>query len=316
LHEAERRSYKRALKPLRYSGAFEALKGVRAAIFDVYGTMVNYWRLGFEGRESREALLTSAFAEVASRFGMVEALQKINPACLPEKTLGDFYNGLILLNHQKSIDAGVALPEVRVEEVWSVISLMLKRNGYDVDAHAPAGGSVDFARYVAYTYNFLSMGRDLYPDVATALKKLKENGIALGILSDAQFYTPIDLTLMLREQSGGKVDDYNELFDTDLTFLSCEYGFVKPSEALYRRLFDALYEYQITPAQTVFVGNDLATDIRPAAALGMKTVLFCGDDVMVFGRDGGDGEDVIPDIVFDDWSELPDKILFHGETMF
>jgi putative hydrolase of the HAD superfamily len=286
---------------------------VRAVIFDVYGTMVNYWRPGFEGRHSREALLIGAFAEVADRFGMGETLIGMNPADSPAKTLNDFYNGLILLNHQKSVDKGVAFPEVRVEEVWSVIALMLKRNGYDAAAHAPAGGAADFARYVAYTYNFLSMGRELYPNVAAALKKLKESGIVLGILSDAQFYTPIDLTLMLRGQSGGKVDDYNELFDTDLTFLSCEYGFVKPSEALYRRLFDALYEYQITPAQTVFVGNDLEADIRPAAALGMRTGLFCGDDVMVFGR-GGDWDcGIMPDIVFEDWSELPDKVLFHGD---
>jgi putative hydrolase of the HAD superfamily len=156
------------------------------------------------------------------------------------------------------------------------------------------------------------MGRELYPGAANALKRLKENNIVLGILSDAQCYTPIDLTLLLRDQSGGKIDDWNELFDTDLTFLSCEYGFVKPSEVLFRRLFDALYEYQILPAQTVFVGNDLLIDINPAATLGMRTALFCGDDVMVFG--GGEGNaDVVPDVVFEKWEELPGPISFHGE---
>ena len=311
LHESERRVYPRRLNPLRRGSSVETLKGVRAVIVDVYGTMVNYWRPGFEERESREALLAEAFSGVVDRFGMGETLAAMNPADAPAKTLCDFYNGLLAINRQKSAGEGNSLPEVRVEEVWSVIALMLKRNGYD--AGAPwRGDPAGFARCLAYTYNFLSMGRELYPGVSSALKKLKDGNIALGILSDAQFYTPIDLTLLLRDQSGGAVVDYGELFDTDLTFLSCEYGFVKPSETLYRRLFDALYEYHITPDQTVIAGNDLATDIAPAAALGMRTALFCGDDLMVFGR-GGDGGGVVPDIVFYEWEELPEKLLFHGE---
>jgi len=318
LHESERRAYPRRLNPLRHDSAHDTLKGVRAVIVDVYGTMVNYWRPGFEERDTREALLVEAFSGVVDRFGMGETLSAMNPADPPAKTLCDFYNGLLVINRQKSAANGTALPEVRVDEVWSVISLMLKRNGYATNVHAPwPGDATGFARCLAYTYNFLSMGRELYPGVSDALKKLKGNNIALGILSDAQFYTPIDLTLMLREQSGGVIVDYNELFDTDLTFMSYEYGFVKPSEVLYRRLFDALYEYQITPDQTVVVGNDLVTDIAPAAALGMKTALFCGDDLMVFGKDGDgnvDRNEIIPDIVFYEWEELPERLRFHGET--
>ncbi|MDR2693117.1 MAG: hypothetical protein LBB74_02750 [Chitinispirillales bacterium] len=316
LHESERRVYPRRLTPLRLGCAVDTLKGVRAVIVDVYGTMVNYWRPGFEERDSREALLVEAFSGVVDRFGMGETLAAMNPAEPPAKTLFGFYHGLLALNRQKSAGEGTAQPEVRVEEVWSVIALMLKRNGYDADVHAPwRGDPADFARCLAYTYNFLSMGRELYPGAANALKRLKDSNMALGILSDAQFYTPVDLTLMLRDQSDGKVVDYGELFDTDLTFLSCEYGFVKPGEVLYRRLFDALYEYRITPEQTVVVGNDLMTDIAPAVALGMRTALFCGDDAMVFGRDGqGDGDCVLPDMVFYEWEELPDRLLFHGET--
>ena len=311
LHESERRSYPRRLNPLRLESARDTLRGVRAVIADVYGTMVNYWRPGFERRDSREALLLEAFSGVVDRFGMGETLAAMNPAETPAETLCGFYNGLLAMGREKSAGGGNALREARVEEVWSVIALMLKRNGYDAAASPWRGAPEDFARCLAYTYNFLSMGRELYPGVSGALKKLKDGNIALGILSDAQFYTPVDLTLMLRDQSGGRIADCGELFDPDLTFLSCEYGFVKPSEALYRRLFDALYEYHITPDQTVIVGNDLAADVAPAAALGMRTALFCGDDLMAFGRDAGGG--AVPDIVFCDWAELPERLLFHGE---
>ncbi|MDR3011769.1 MAG: HAD family hydrolase [Chitinispirillales bacterium] len=316
LHEKKRREYPRKLIPRKLKGKFQQLKGMRAVVFDVYGTLVNYWRPGFEDRPCREDLLLQAFSEISAMFEMDGTLTKMNPADPPARTLNDFYNGLIALNHQKSVGEGIEFPEVRLDEVWSVIVMMLKRNGYDAEARFPGGAAAsastmaaEFARYLAYTYNFLSMGRTLYPEVASALKKMKGGNITLGILSDAQLYTPIDLTLLLREQSGGTIDDYNEMFDADLTFFSYQYGYVKPSDILFRKLFDALYEYHITPAQTVFVGNDLATDIKPAAALGMRTALFCGDGVMVFG----DAGDVVPDIVFEDWDELPELISFHGE---
>ena len=313
LHEQERRVYDRRLVPQRCGHAADTLKGIRAVIFDVYGTLVNYWRPGFESRERREALLTEAFSEIVERFGMKDVLSKMNPGGAAADTLKDFYHGLVALNYEKSLDKDVKHPEVRIDEVWAVIALMLKRNGYDAAAGAP-GGADDLARRLAYTYNFLSMGRALYPGAADALQKLKADNIVLGIMADGQFYTPLDLTLLIREQSGGKIDDYNELFDADLTFFSYQYGFTKPSEVLYRRLFDALYEYNILPSQTLFVGNDLSTDIQPASMFGMKTALFCGDDVMVFGGDVDIDADIVPDIVFESWDELPELVSFYGET--
>jgi len=317
LHKTTPRVYERDIVPFRCPCAYETLKGVRAVIFDIYGTMVNYWRPGFEDKNRRDELLQQAFADVADMFGMNDALSGINPHDPPARTLKDFYNGLLALAHQKSADKNVEFSEIRVEEVWTVIAMILKRNGYDVNAHLPSGvpasvSASDFAKYLAATYNYFGMGRTLYPGVTSALKKLKNENIVLGILSDAQFYTPIDLTLYLRDQSDGKVDDYNDLFDAGLSFFSYEHGFVKPAETLFRRLADALNRHHITPAQTVFVGNDFNADIRPAAAAGMRTALFCGDDKMVFGKDENIG-DIVPDIVFEDWELLPQLISFYGE---
>jgi putative hydrolase of the HAD superfamily len=243
----------------------------------------------------------------------------MNPGELPGKTLSDFYHGLITLNREKARGKGIEYPEIRIEQIWTVIIMMLERNGYSKTRRAEAGGraftfadTADFARCLAYTYNFLSMGRTLYPNAVQALRKLKDDNVVLGIVSNAQFYTPIDLTLLFRDQSCGKIEDFNELFDPDLTFFSYEYGVSKPDTLLFRKLFDALYEYHITPSQTVFAGNDFLIDIAPAAALGMKTAFFCGDDAIAFQHDLG--SEVVPDIVFDDWGGFADKISFHGES--
>ncbi len=311
LHQEESQFHNRVLKPLSCVGAAKELKGIRAVVCDVYGTLLNYWRPGFESRESRDRVLVESFGELARRFGMNQTLEKMNPKEEPKSTLSGFYHGLIALSHDKAVRKGVQFPEVKIEEVWALIIMMLKRNGYDPERYSP-GCVSDFPRYLAFTYNFLCLGRQFYPGVIDALERLKRKNIAVGILSNAQFYTPMDLTLLVRDQSEGRYDDFNELFNVDLTFFSYEYGYSKPNQLLFRKLFDALYQFQILPSQTVLVGNDLSIDIQPAAAAGMKTAFFSGDDFVAFEHDLR-GK-VVPDLCFENWGELVDKISFHGES--
>jgi Predicted hydrolase (HAD superfamily) len=307
LHENASEYYDRELIAVPFESRSEKLQDVRAVICDVYGTMFNYWKPEFANPDRRQYALLGAFREVADKFGMTPYLSTMNPQESPEKTLNDFYHGLIALQHEKAAKKDIAYPEIKIEEVWSIIILMLKRHGYDPAQHSP-GSPDDLARYVAFTYNFRSLGRQLYPGIVTALTELKNNNMVLGILSNAQFYTKIDLTLLLRDQSGGKIDDYNELFDPDLTFFSYEYKIAKPNQFLFRKLFDALYEYHILPGQTVFVGNDLMIDIKPAQEAGMMTALYTGDREVLFTHEL-EGQ-IVPDIVFSDWEELPHMLSF------
>jgi putative hydrolase of the HAD superfamily len=308
-HHTERRAPPPALTPLAYSQECEKLFDIRAVIFDVYGTLVRYWKPGFSDSKLKERALLAAFETTAAYFGMTPHLQAMDAETAPEKTLRDLYHGLITLSHEKSLRKGLAYPEIRIEEVWRVIVMMLKRHGYDPAARQTSG-DLDFAKCVAYHYNATALGRGLYPGVADALVRLRERNILLGIVSNAQFYTPIDLTLFLRDQNDG-IDDYREIFQEDLTVFSYVEGVSKPNPALFRRLYDALYEYHVLPEQTVFAGNDLSVDIRPARAAGMRTALFAGDDKSAFFHDLSGV--VVPDITFYDWNELPERISLYAD---
>lgn len=310
LHETSSRTYARELIPAAIKGRSPSLDDIRAVIFDVYGTLVNYWRPGLHEPEKRLQFLQEAFRNVSDRFGFTEYLQEMDPAASPEKTLYDLYNGLIALSHERAAKNGVQFPEVKIESIWDLIVLMLKRRGYEPRENGLSANG-DAGRYIAYTYNFFSLGRGLYPGVVAALERLKQSGMSLGIVSNAQFYTPIDLTLFIRDQSGGKYDDVNELFDPDLIVYSYEHGVAKPGTALFGTLFDALYEYRILPSQTVFVGNDLLIDIDPALKAGMKTALYSGDSQSAYLH--GKENDIIPDIAFSLWEELPDLLSFHSQ---
>jgi putative hydrolase of the HAD superfamily len=310
IHESSTKSAGRKLVPVEYPAETEKLRDIRAVIFDVYGTIIDYWCDEFRDQARKEAVLKKAFLTVAERFGFTETLLKVNRADPPEKTLYDFYHGLITLKHDQAHKKGVEYPEIVIEEIWEVILTILKRNGYEPPLQGGENLRI-YARKIAWYYNFHTLGRQLYPGVVDALEGLKQGNIVTGIVSNAQFYTPIDITLLIRDQSNGKYDDIFELFDVDLTFFSYEYKVAKPNKLLFRKLYDALYEYQILPAQTVFVGNDLLIDVQPAREAGMKTALFTGDNRSMFSH-GLDGN-IVPDITFSHWTKLVAKLSFHTE---
>jgi putative hydrolase of the HAD superfamily len=310
LHESSAKRYPRDLLPVEYPSNSDKLTGIRAVIFDIYGTLVNYWRPGLDDAEQRPHIFRAAFREVADRFGFTPFLVEMNPEEEPEKTLYDLYHGLIALGNEKAVKKSIAFPEVKVEEIWGLILLMLKRRGYDATMFLP-GQADDLPRYCAFCYNFYSLGRELYPGVVESLRTLKQNNLVLGIVSNAQFTAPIDLTLFIRDQSKGGYEDLLEVFDDDLCFFSYEYGVAKPNTLLLERLYDALYEYQILPEQTVFIGNDLTLDIEPAAKAGMRTALFTGDTSSAYFHDKKGV--VVPDIVFQSWDELPRNVSFFSE---
>jgi putative hydrolase of the HAD superfamily len=310
LHESHPCRNNRTIVPVEYPYKSEELTDIRVVVFDVYGTLFNYWREEFESEERKKKALLDSFAKTIIRFGMQRYVNEMSPNEPAEKTLNDLYHGLISLKHQLSAENKTEFPEVRVEEIWEAILLMLKRRGYDPTQFGLGEGK-DFVRCMAYCYNFFSFSRGLYSGVADALKQLHDRNLRLGILSNAQFYTPIDLSLYLRDQTAGEIDDHIRLFDPDLVFFSYEYGVSKPGRLLFRKLFDALYEYQVTPSQTLFVGNDLLLDIKPAQDAGMKTAFFTGDSRSAFFHDLAGT--IIPDLTFSKWDELPSRVSFHSQ---
>ena len=309
LHEKFNHDNPRKIRPIKIPAMSEKLFGIRAVIFDVYGTLIKYWREDFSDPQRRAEATLVAFAETSELFGFTPFLEKMNPANDAATTLREFYNGLIALQHEKAIDKGKTFPEVKIEEVWGIIVSMLERHGYKIPESVwdfVFEDRRDASRCMAYFYNFHTLGRGLYEGVVPALEALRRAGIKTGIVSNAQFYTPIDLTLFFRDQTNDSLDDHLELFDRDMIVYSYEEGVAKPNVQLFGRLYDALYEHEILPSQTVFVGNDLIADVKGAAEAGMRTALFVGDADSTFLHDA-EGS-IIPDMIFTKWEQLPDLV--------
>lgn len=128
------------------------------------------------------------------------------------------------------------------------------------------------------------------PGAVEFIQNLSRTGISLGLLSNAQCNTLPSL------------GDITDLFAPELRILSFHHGIAKPSPELFEMLSDRLAGRGISPADTLYIGNDPLQDIAPAAAWGFKTALFTGHPDSI--RPG----ECSPDHEFKHW---PESSAFH-----
>lgn len=167
--------------------------------------------------------------------------------------------------------AGVAFPEVDLRTLWREI--LKPDENTDMTALVTA---LEHAWHPASPI----------PGAEQAVRRLSRSGLSLGLLSNAQCNTLHAL------------EDIADLFAPELTILSYQHGIAKPSPELFDMLTERLAGRGITPAETLFIGNDPQHDIAPAAAHGFMTALFTGHP------DSLRAGECTPDFQLRHWSEL------------
>lgn len=91
------------------------------------------------------------------------------------------------------------------------------------------------------------------------LEALRDRGLGVGLVSNA-----LDPPGLMHRD----LEQMNVAKRLDVAVFSSEVGWRKPHPAIFQRALDAL---GVDPAETLFVGDTLATDIAGAATLGMHT---------------------------------------------
>ncbi len=125
------------------------------------------------------------------------------------------------------------------------------------------------------------------------LQRLRRDGYRLGVLSN--FYGNV---AVLCDEAG-----LTPLLDIVLD--SAVAGLRKPDPAFFEK---ALAGMAVLPTESVMVGDSLEQDIRPARALGMKTLWLAP------GRRGNCPEPALADGVLESLSELPEQLERWGVT--
>jgi len=245
--------------PTGMSAPLTLLSGIRAVLFDVYGTLV------ISG--SGDISVASAMSD---QQAVAEALHWAgfsgNLAAAGEQGSAALLDA-IRQTHARQRQAGKDVPEVEIREEWQTVLTRLQQNGLIDGAITPetlARVSLDYECRVNPVWPM--------PAAQATLQRLHARGLRLGIVSNAQFYTSLLFPALL----GHTLDEFG------IEPLMCAWSFelreAKPSVNLFRSVVERLQqEYGIAPAETVYVGNDMLNDLWTARQLGLKTALFAGD---------------------------------------
>ncbi len=158
--------------------------------------------------------------------------------------------------HEALRGRGVAHPEVDIESIWKRLF--------------PEAAQDEIRRMIV-EHELAAHPVWPMPGAKRVLAGIARRGIRLGIVSNAQFYTPLFLEALLQ------ADTASLGFSPELSLYSGNFGIAKPDAALFTIARQRLGALGIAPRETVMVGNSAGEDVAPAARVGFMTVLAALD---------------------------------------
>jgi len=263
---------------------------IMAVIFDIYGTL-----LISDSGDIDEASLNTDHLHRAMEAGGFDVKSCNQEVCtfllelLPEK---------IKEQHQELREKGHPFPDVDIFRVWKeMFEEAEKKNLLKVS------GSESLAD-VIMVFELLSNRVYPMPEMKELILWLREKKIPLGIVSNAQFYTPIIMNYFLTGEFSTRQEI--EFFEPELSVFSFKELRAKPDTQLFDRFLPILKsKYGIRASEALFVGNDMLKDVYTARKAGLKTVLFAGDERSLRLREGDERvRRLFPDFIINQLSQI------------
>jgi putative hydrolase of the HAD superfamily len=247
--------HSRPLEPLptQTEAVLAPLAPIRSVVFDVYGTLIisGSGDISLARAENRSPALIEALGEAG--FTVRD----------PERDPASTLLQMIDLHRERLRARGTEFPEVRIEEVWEEWIGRARVEGWLAGSGSLLEAIVGYECRVNPCWPM--------PGLLPVLATLAERRISVGIVSNAQFYTP----LLFPALTGRELPALG--FSDSRTVWSYQEREGKPSRFLYRKLAGKLADEGLQPHETLYVGNDLLNDIYPARHEGFRTALFAGD---------------------------------------
>lgn len=256
---------------------------IRAVLFDLYGTL--WISAGGAAAQFRTAPRQAAIYQALEAVGLRPCRWSAEDA--------EVLVEAIQTMHAERRSQGIEYPEIQIAEAWQLAITQWRNRGVLASAD-----SVDLHRLVVECE---ARANPLWPmpGVEECLDRLRERGYELGVVSNAQFYTPFVFPALFQKEAAQLG------FAPRLIFYSYRYGVAKPGLELFQLALQELARSHIFPWQTLFVGNDLLQDIRPAGQVGFRTALFAGDQrsLRLYPEDPRSAN-VKPDLVLSGFPQL------------
>jgi putative hydrolase of the HAD superfamily len=229
--------------PLNQSGKLDIK--IKCILFDIYGTLFISGS-GDIGTAKKVLQETDKIEHLLEKFKI-----KRNA-----KTLLKKFFDTVEKQHEKSRKKGIDHPEIEIDKIWTLV----------LDFKNP-----DIAKAFALEFELIVNPVYPMPNLKEVLRGLKNRHIILGIISNAQFFTPYLFDWFLKS-------DLRHLgFEPNLILFSYKFGHAKPSSFLFEVASLKLKKMNIPIDSVLYVGNDMLNDIYPAHKADFKTGLFAGD---------------------------------------
>jgi putative hydrolase of the HAD superfamily len=252
----------------------EKIEGI---LFDVYGTLF-ISRSGDIGMAKKNSPQTERLEKLLQQYGIKKDSQFV---------LNRFY-AAIENQHELLKEQGVDFPEVEIDQIWMRV--------LEID-------DLETVREFAVTYELIANPAYPMPNLETMLSVCQDSNVVLGIISNAQFYTPYLFNWFL----GSSPEDLG--FHPDLILYSYKFGYAKPSTFMFQVAAEQLKHMDISVGSAIYMGNDMLNDMYPAKQAGFKTGLFAGDARSLRLRENDPVcKDLSVDLVITDLIQLLDYI--------
>jgi putative hydrolase of the HAD superfamily len=248
-------------------------KPVHAVLFDIYGTLF-VSKSGDIGLSQKETDRMPLLETLLAKYNINQTVQSVT------KRL----HSAIEDAHKDMQETGIKFPEIRIDQIWMDIFKFK-----DILA----------AQYFAVEYEMITNPVYPMPGLNDMIDILFNRGVYMGIISNAQFYTPHVFDMFC-----GELPE-NLGFHPDLLFYSFEHNQAKPSLYLFEKALSQIKKIGIIPQEVLYVGNDMLNDIYPAHTIGFQTCLFAGDERSLRLREGHPKcSELSPDAIVTDLNQL------------
>jgi putative hydrolase of the HAD superfamily len=221
---------------------------IRCILFDIYGTL-------FISSSGDIGTICSK----PDRLDLLQDLLGKFEIQIPVESLIDSYIESIKNAHTKSRREGIDIPEVDILQIWNSILKLTPLQSRERVKHF----AIEFEQAINPVFPM--------PGLKKCLQDCRSRNLQMGIISNAQFYTPLLFDFFL----GSSLQELG--FNPDLILFSYQFGIAKPSPALFKTARERIKKIGLENRTVLYVGNDMLNDILPSHRIGFKTGLFAGD---------------------------------------
>ncbi len=190
------------------------LKNIKAVLFDIYGTLF-ISEAGDISHADSSSATNSVFIETFREAGIDTS--DFNKGIIAN--LRDVYITEIKNEHKKLMDNGIKYPEVVITEIWrNIVKQLTDRKFSDKEI-----------QITALVYDLFQTEHIPMPGAEKTIAFLNSRQIVTGLISNAQFYTPLLFNAYFSRETD------MPLFDSELSIFSYMYRRGKPDPFLFRK---------------------------------------------------------------------------------